>query len=269
MTSTTGDAAGRMGETQLSMWQHFNSCTYGQRFFKNSVKEKRMHALFGCTEYSLQQGVDAVEIVCRPHLLHGFLDFVLLSDCLIRRRNALKKENKRRTEVIQPSQKCSKMLLTHKLIHHVHQKIPGSLCTTSCIIELEANRQAQHSTEPKGHSRDLSFPLACTTEGSVDGNKSAAISSQVSPGDQGWPRRRCRFELMHSIAHLLHEEFSLGLDLFRPLRLLLDPQECLDADKLVYPPQPEHEKWSESSAYDHTNAQGLELLRGEIKTTHY
>lgn len=43
------------------------------------------------------------------------------------------------------------------------------------------------------------------------------------------------------ISHLLHEELPLCLDLFRPLRLLLDPEQCLDADEFVYPPQPAHE----------------------------
>lgn len=39
-----------------------------------------------------------------------------------------------------------------------------------------------------------------------------------------------------AVSHLLHEEFLLGLDLFRPFRFLLDPQQRLDADELVYPP---------------------------------
>lgn len=47
-----------------------------------------------CLLLVLQEGVDAVEVVCRPHLLHGFLDLVLLSYGLICRCDALTSEKK-------------------------------------------------------------------------------------------------------------------------------------------------------------------------------
>lgn len=51
----------------------------------------------------LQDGIDAVEVVCRPHLLHGFLDLVLLSDGLVCRGDALNRKKKRSTEDVQTS----------------------------------------------------------------------------------------------------------------------------------------------------------------------